>query len=507
MATGNCLHDSRVQQWADARTQTENTEAAADTKCQQKLGTFQQQYNDFKAAHQQCSNTNPEKYSDKPYAKELSAQAVPVTTITYQLDGKEYKILIAGKNHVVAASSIPTQMQGYELTEREKSKLAMSYRSRLRAYAILAAYIFQCDGINAAESKVLQSMVTMLKLSPSGRKKFMAKLSTYNSEMPYEKLRKLIKPILKSNKTITFAWQCMAVDKKITEQEKELFNNIVAEFNLSSEEVERLKKRAYNFARLKPDQIAIEYVGITPEIVERRKQLIRRNIAIALFSTIFVVIAAIIFFVGKLISSENDSSADYIDTAFVYEDSIESSIYDEKVNDLDSNADADASAADNQTDEESNSQTDTEANLSNADVLYGTVGRYSIEMKLKINSMVDVTGSYRYTNSGGGGSIPLSGSMASGGSGACYLTEEYNGKVTGTWELNISSDASGKTIITGTMTNYKGQTFPVNLSGNWKTTRNVPKVRDVAAYTSAMYNLECGVPDIARWFTVTLAFM
>lgn len=95
--------------------------------------------------------------------------------------------------------------------------------------------------------------------------------------------------------------------------------------------------------------------------------------------------------------------------------------------------------------------------------LKGTVGKYGIEMRIKINSQTDVTGTYWYTKSGSGASISLSGSMASGGTGQLYLEEECDGKVTGTWQLTLSTDSNGKDVVTGTMTNYKGQEFPVNL--------------------------------------------
>lgn len=95
--------------------------------------------------------------------------------------------------------------------------------------------------------------------------------------------------------------------------------------------------------------------------------------------------------------------------------------------------------------------------------LKGTVGKYGIEMRIKILSQVDVTGSYWYTKSGSGASISLTGSMSSSNGNMLCLEEEYDGKVTGTWELTLSTDSNGKEVVTGTMTNYKGQSFPVNL--------------------------------------------
>lgn len=44
------------------------------------------------------------------------------------------------------------------------------------------------------------------------------------------------------------------------------------------------------------------------------------------------------------------------------------------------------------------------------------------------------------------------------------VKEEYNGKVTGTWDLVLGNDELGNTTLSGTMTNYKGNTYPVLLS-------------------------------------------
>lgn len=107
---------------------------------------------------------------------------------------------------------------------------------------------------------------------------------------------------------------------------------------------------------------------------------------------------------------------------------------------------------------------DSSASISDATYnLKGTVGKYGIEMRIKILSQTDVSGSYWYSKSGSGAAISLYGGMASNGSPMIYLTEECNGKETGSWELEIKEDSNGKTVLTGTMTNYKGQQFPVNL--------------------------------------------
>mgnify|MGYP004444499445 CR=1 FL=1 len=62
--------------------------------------------------------------------------------------------------------------------------------------------------------------------------------------MPYEVFFKQVKCLFKSKKALTFAWQCMAVDKQVSAREVELFDKMVKEFkNIESSEVEDQKVR------------------------------------------------------------------------------------------------------------------------------------------------------------------------------------------------------------------------------------------------------------------------
>ena len=79
--------------------------------------------------------------------------------------------------------------------------------------------------------------------------------------MPYEVLRKNISSLFSSKKTLTFAWQCMAVDKNVSSQENELFAKLVAEYKLESSEVETMKKFATKYSLLKDEHLVDEYLG------------------------------------------------------------------------------------------------------------------------------------------------------------------------------------------------------------------------------------------------------
>ena len=85
-------------------------------------------------------------------------------------------------------------------------------------------------------------------------------LKKYNSDMPYETFRKEIKSLFSSKKTLTFAWQCMSVDKKISQQENDLFGKIAAEYKLGSDEIESMKKFAAKYSMLSDDSLVNEYM-------------------------------------------------------------------------------------------------------------------------------------------------------------------------------------------------------------------------------------------------------
>ena len=206
---------------------------------------------------------------DRPVYSDYSVSlGVTVSVIIMSL------LLLIGDNHIAAAKELPTNIQGFELTIWEKIKLLLTENIRLKAYAKLAAYIFLCDGKSPNESKLLEAMIQALQFNPNKEKKFRDQLNTFNSSMPYKQFRKEIRFLFMSRKTITFTWECMAIDKQVSPQEEELFANIVSEYKyLSEAEVTKLKGMATRFARLKPDQIAKEYADLSEERAALRKKI------------------------------------------------------------------------------------------------------------------------------------------------------------------------------------------------------------------------------------------
>lgn len=283
------LHDGTVKKWKNARTVETDIVEETNQKCAAALEDDKDLYTEFLSKYvEQTELSSPNHSSDKPYAKELTAQRIPITKIKYTINEEEYEVAIIGDNNIVATKSVPTTIKGFELSKWQKIKLAMTEKSRLKAYARLAAYIFQCDGKSMDESNILNSMIRALNMSPQAEGKFKTELGELNGRMPYEKVRKMIKPLLHSKKTITFAWQCMAVDKEITQEEQSLFEKIVSEYNIEQSEIESLKGLANKFSKLKSEQIAIEYANLSEEFAE-----IRKNTWRAIITTIFIIVIAI----------------------------------------------------------------------------------------------------------------------------------------------------------------------------------------------------------------------
>lgn len=286
---GLTMHNGPVKTWSDAQTISSNEVEVINKKCITGLGDEKALYEEFLEEYsKQTELVEPEYSGDKPYAKMLKAQKIPVTKIKYTINDQEYEMMIIGDNHIAAIKDIPTIVKGFELTKWQKIRLAMTEKSRLKAYARLAAYIFQCDGKNTEESILLDAMVKALKFAPQKEARFRSELATLNAQMPYEKLRKMIRPLLLSKKTITFAWECMAIDKQVTTQETELFAKIVAEYKISETEVSQLKGMAQRFAKLKPDQIAKEYADLTEEMAPLRRKV---------WTMIYSVVGVILFIV------------------------------------------------------------------------------------------------------------------------------------------------------------------------------------------------------------------
>lgn len=197
----------------------------------------------------------------KPYSKTVSAYKIPATKIDFMLNDAEYTVYVTGDNHIVLCGDLPKKIAMYKPSLWKKICMLLTYRRRYKAFLKLAAYIFQCDGKTIDESHVLSVFIKDFKVNGKKKQTLRSELEKYNSSMPYEHLRKEIKPLFSSKKALTFAWQCMAVDKRLSSREEELFNRLVKEYtDIQESEINEIKRFADKYALLKDEYLVKEYL-------------------------------------------------------------------------------------------------------------------------------------------------------------------------------------------------------------------------------------------------------
>ena len=90
-----------------------------------------------------------------PYKDTLSSSKIPATTIKYEINGKNYKMVLLGNNGVVCYDRLPQSIQAFEMASADKVKMDRFARRRHKDLAKLTAYIFNLDGIKPEESRNL----------------------------------------------------------------------------------------------------------------------------------------------------------------------------------------------------------------------------------------------------------------------------------------------------------------------------------------------------------------
>ena len=110
------------------------------------------------------------------------------------------------------------------------------------------------------ESRLMNLAIKKLQLPPEKEQKFRLSLKEFMPSMPYKKFRKHVKTLFGSKKTLAFAWQCMSIDKHVSEAETELFDKLLAEFKIPPEHREKMKGYAARIASLSDKEIIDEYL-------------------------------------------------------------------------------------------------------------------------------------------------------------------------------------------------------------------------------------------------------
>jgi len=197
-----------------------------------------------------------------PYKSHICIREIPIVKIDYTINECDYSFVVIGKNSYVLANDVPQCIKVYKENVIIKILKYFTRKKRIKSYIKLAAYIFQRNNVNIDEVRVIQVLVKYLKLKKAKEEQFISSLSAYGRNMPYSVFRNEIKSLFVSKKTLTFAWQCMAVDKTLSEGENELFDLLCKECHVTDVlEIEKLKKFATKFATLADDTIVNNYIS------------------------------------------------------------------------------------------------------------------------------------------------------------------------------------------------------------------------------------------------------
>lgn len=257
-AVGTVLYNDAYKQWINEDTLKfdRTKEAMAHA-----IGCDEPLFREFEAAYGQFAGEHhPSTAEDRPVNKAIRIQEIPVTRVEYVVDDNPYVLYIMGINSIVAFDKMPKKIEALRAGLFSKAKMLFTKKSRARNYAKLAAYVFACDGLSIEESRLMNLAIKKLRLPEEEEKAFRESLKKFTSSMPYEEFRKEVKSLFDSKKTLAFAWQCMSIDKHVSEAETELFNKLLAEFKLRPEHGEPIKAFAKRIATLSDGEIIDEYL-------------------------------------------------------------------------------------------------------------------------------------------------------------------------------------------------------------------------------------------------------
>lgn len=259
LATGASVYSGIYKKWKSL----DQTETDQTTELESRLNKSFGDGNQYRQLSENHAKVISEaSIKDKPYSKSISATEILISKIDFRLNNQDYSVYLMGDNGTVMYGELPKKIEMYRPSFFQRIFLMFTKKSRHIAYIKLAAYIFACDGKDIIESTTLNTFLNLLKCNDKQKAALKAQLLSYNTGLPYNVFRKEIKSIFSSKKTLTFAWQCMAVDKQMSEQELELFDKLLSEYkNIKPEDVENIKRFASKYALLKDNTLVDEYLS------------------------------------------------------------------------------------------------------------------------------------------------------------------------------------------------------------------------------------------------------
>ncbi len=225
---------------------------------------------DFKKQYEQTSEMQENIPEYMSYKNTLISSKIPATRIRYEINGKDYEMVLLGDNGVVCYDDLPKSIKVFEMSKADRVKQDRFARHRHKDLAKLTAYIFNLDGISPEESSNLYLIMKHMCLNANQRDRRMRYYSyRYTPKVSHEAMVRKLKHLLVSKKTISYIWQCIAVDREISLNEQAFFNHVIKSCNISESDLSSLKRFSSKFATLESDQFVKEYLDSDPVTLER----------------------------------------------------------------------------------------------------------------------------------------------------------------------------------------------------------------------------------------------
>jgi len=187
---------------------------------------------------------------------------VPVITIEYFFEDKEYTIYIvggdyaAGGRNIVCFNKIPKQ-HVYKLNIFSKVISLITKSKRKIAFLYIASYMFNSDGLmNSQEQKLMELLGSHSDLNDT---EWLELSETLKNEHTLDEISPHLRFVKNDLRAIVFAWQCVLQDKQIDEREVLAFNNLADFFRVDGVKLEKLKHKAEKIGKLNDAQLIKEY--------------------------------------------------------------------------------------------------------------------------------------------------------------------------------------------------------------------------------------------------------
>ncbi len=306
-ASGETIFNGVYKSWESFNILATDESEKRDQEVERSLGPFASKYKDCLAKINSSEAFSPANQSDGRLRSQMAVTEVDHLLIRYSINGKEYTVDLLGNNHLAAYDEVPTVMEEFKLGKVDRYKMAFSEKRRLKAMALMAAYIYGCDGWNPAEVRVLKCLVAELEKRPEKRARLFNKLVNVHSTMSEDEVIKKSKPMFVSKKGLTFVWHCMNTDHTISPQEEELFTRLTTLYpDLSAEDLNTIKLRAHKFNKLSDEYLIKEYADISPDSAGLRKNI---YVFTAISIAVILAVAGIIWLFSNVPSSSSYDSA------------------------------------------------------------------------------------------------------------------------------------------------------------------------------------------------------